>query len=246
MFSSARWSSCSSLSADRQTVKRYFTCNKEAIHFFFPTTLWIHLLLLFLFFRFCNILLYALNSIALGSPSLTWRAGSFCTTACSAVLSAFETERKDEDFLKHFWRTNSKDGYRFNPSLLIVTPLWCVSNVTQFTISVCGLRNRKKSVWNHIPNVYIFFPKCWLILRVWWLRAFAQRRGSRWWMFVLMPADSHQQRTDGPTRDRLWIGRFDLATFLPLNSFPPSVFPSSSDRRRHSPFSCVASKLPGV
>lgn len=43
------------------------------------------------------------------------------------------------------------------------------------------------------------------------------------------------------------FGRFDLATVLPLNSFPPSVFPSSSDRRRrHSPFSCVASKLPGV
>lgn len=35
------------------------------------------------------------------------------------------------------------------------------------------------------------------------------------------------------------FGRFDLATVLPLNSFPPSVVPSSSDRRRHSPFSCV-------
>lgn len=48
-------------------------------------------------------------------------------------------------------------------------------------------------------------PKCWLILGLWWLRVFALRRGSRRWMFVLMPADSHQQRTDGPTRDPLWI-----------------------------------------
>lgn len=76
---------------------------------------------------------------------------------------------------------------------------------------------------------------------MWWLCVLAQRLRSCWWMFVLTDADSHpQQRTDGPMRDRLC---FDLAALLPLNSFHPAVFPSSSDRRCHSPFSYVAAKI---
>lgn len=185
---------------------------------------------LVLFFCFCNILLYAPNSIALGSPSLTWRTGSFCTTTCSAVLSAFEAERKDEDFPKHIClKDKFQRRLQIQPEFINCHSFAvCVSHVTQFAISVCGLRNRKKSVWNHISNVYISPPtKCWLILRLWWLRVFAQRRGSRRWMFVLMPADSHQQHTDGPTRDRLRIWPLWSRHGSPSELFPPLRRPFS-------------------
>lgn len=196
MFYWGRWNSCSYFSAVWQTVKCYLLATRRwyLLTYIGPIN---ECVCFCWFLNLYYILLFALNGIALGLPSLTWRT--------------------DLRFAICYWNTENEDFFFKGKIQQFWTWAWLLSpaHLSQQCDVVQGLPMcRTESVWNNISSVFWFKINVGSVMVV---RACSAAQV----MLVLIVADCNLQQR-------------------------PAVFLFSSDCRRHSLFSCVASKLPGV